>query len=92
MAIWKKEKENLVITVPLKTTRSNPYMGDDYHPKMDNIIGLYEGEYKNGLCFRIDMDYKGKDDQWSDYFFKLDGDKKEFEGMIKELGIDAVYL
>jgi hypothetical protein len=89
--IYRKEGDNLIITVPLKTTRSNPYMGDDYHPEMDNIIGLYEKDYENGLCYRIDMDYADKGDQHSDYFFKLNGTAEEFDEMIKELGIDAVY-
>ena len=88
MKLYKKENDNLVITVPLKTVRSNPYMSDAYHPPMDNIIGLYKEDYDNGLCFRIDMAYKGKDDQFTDYFFKLDGTREEFDEMIKELGID----
>jgi uncharacterized protein YifN (PemK superfamily) len=89
--LYKKENGNLIITVPLKTTRSNPYMGDDYHPEMDNIIGLFEKDYENGLCYRLDMDHAGKLDQYSDYFFKLDGTREEFDAMIKELGIDAIY-
>ena len=89
--IYKKENGNLIITVPLKTTRSNPYMGDDYHPEMDSIIGLYEKDYENGLCWRIDCDYKGKDDQYSDYFLKTHYSREEFDAMIKELGIDAIY-
>lgn len=88
--MYKKENDNLIITIPLKTHRSNPYM-DDYSQEMDNIIGLYEGEYNNGLAYRIDMEYKGKDDQYSDYFFKLNGSKEEFDKMIKELGIDVIY-
>jgi len=89
--MYKKENDNLIITIPLKTHRSNPYMDDSYCPEMDNIIGLYEGEYNNGLAYRIDMEYKGKDDQYSDYFFKLNGSKEEFDKMIKELGIDVIY-
>ena len=95
MKLYRKENNKLIIEVPLKTRRFNPYnemaTGNGDVGEMDNIIGLYENEYKNGLCFRIDMDYKDKSDQWSDYFFKLDGTKKEFEEMCLELEIDAIY-
>jgi len=87
---YKKVGDNLVITIPLKKRRTNPY--DDDGEEMDNIIGLYEDENDNGLTFRIDMAYKGKDDQYTDYFFKLDGDKEEFIAMCKELGIGWVEL
>lgn len=69
--------------------RSNPY-DDEVHDRMDAIIGLYENEWDNGLCYRIDMDYKGKPDQWSDFFFKLNGTKEEFIAMCNELDIDFV--
>jgi len=87
---YKIDKENLIITIPRFTTRNNPY-SEEYHPKMDNIIGIYEDEYNNGLAYRIDMDYKGKDDQYTDYFFKLNGEKEEFNEMCKDLEIDAMY-
>lgn len=84
---------NLTITIPRFTKRANPCEDDfgEDNDEMDNIIGLYEGEYENGLAYRIDMSYKGKADQTSDYFFRLDGSKKEFEEMIKKLSIDATY-
>jgi hypothetical protein len=84
------EDGQLVIRVPMDTTRSNPY-DEDYHPTMQNIIGLYEGEYRNGICYRIDMDYKGKDDEWSDYFYKCDLDRADFDAIMLRLGIDVVY-
>lgn len=89
MPLYKVENDNLIITIPLKTFRSNPY-DEDYQEEMDNLIGLYEGEYNNGLAYRVDMSYKGKDDQWSDYVFKLNGSREEFEVMCKELKIDWV--
>lgn len=91
MKNFRIENNNLIITIPLKTKRYNPFL-DKETGKMDNIIGLYEDEYNNGLCYRLDMQYKGKEDQWTDYFYKLNGTKEEFKEMIKELGIDAVYL
>ena len=94
--IYKIEDNNLIITVPLKTRRFNPYndmAGEDPDTgEMSNIIGLYENDYTNGLCYTIDMDYKGKDDQWSDYFFRLDGTHEEFEEMCKYLKISYVEL
>lgn len=93
---YKKENGNLVITIPLKQRRINVYeemaTGDGDVGEMDAIIGLYEDELNNGLCHRIDMDYSGKPDQYTDYFYKLDGTKEEFQEMVEELGIDAVYL
>lgn len=93
---YQKVGDNLVITIPLKTQRFNPYKEmagrNGYVGEMDNIIGFYENEYSNGLVYRIDMEYKGKDDQFTDYFYKLNGSLKEFEEMIKELGVGVIYL
>ena len=84
-----KINDTLVITVPLKSRRSNPW-DESYHPEMDAIIGLVESENDMGLCYRNDMDYKGKDDQWTDYFFKWQGDRSEFEKICSQLSIDMV--
>jgi hypothetical protein len=45
-----------------------------------------------GFCYRIDMDYKGKDDQWTDYFFKWFGNRNEFGKLCKQLAIDVVEI
>lgn len=84
-----KINDDLVITVPMKSVRSNPW-DDNYHPEMDAIIGLIESDYDMGFCYRIDMDYKDKDDQWTDYFFKWHGDLVEFEKICSELSIGVV--
>lgn len=86
-----EKKNNLEIIIPLKTTRSNPYM-EDYHPEMDNLIGVIESEMDFGFCYRIDMEYKNKGDQWTDYVLKLDKDmnRKEFRELCKRLDIDLV--
>ena len=86
----KIENENLIITIPLKAERSNPY-DDNYHEAMNNIVGIYERDYECGLAYNIDMTYANKADQHTDYFYKLHGDKKDFETMCKELKIDAIY-
>lgn len=88
--IYKKDGK-LVIEIPLKTKRYNPYDEKDYGDEMDNIIGLIESDIDMGFCFRIDMSYKGKDDQWTDYFFKWLGSKDVFEKMCKDLNFDIVY-
>ena len=87
-----KKKNNLEIIIPLKTHRSNPYMGDEFHPEMDNLIGLVENENDFGFCYRIDMDYKDKPDQWTDYVLKLDKDmdEEEFRDLCTKYKIDIV--
>lgn len=86
-----KEKDELVIKIPFSTTRSNPYM-EDYHPKMDKLIGVIEGEYDYGFCYRIDMEYKDKGDQWTDWVIKVDKDMEqdEFIKLCKKLKIGIV--
>lgn len=91
MKEYRKEGDKLIIEIPLRKQRYDPY-GDRYTGEMDNIIGLWYGPYENGLAYRIDRKYKGKDDDFTDYFFKLNGDFKEFEKMCKELGITWVDL
>lgn len=86
-----KINNELVIKVPMKTERTNPW-DENYHPEMDNIIGLIESDFDMGFCYRIDMDYKGKDDQWTDYFFKWFGNRNEFGKLCKQLAIDVVEI
>ena len=88
---YKKEGDNLIITVPLKARRYDPWT-EELTEEMDNIIGVFESEDDNGLAHRIDMSYKGKPDQYTTYFYKLDGSKEDFDAMIKELEIDAIYV
>ncbi|MBP6858208.1 MAG: hypothetical protein KBC33_00030 [Candidatus Pacebacteria bacterium] len=86
-----KINDNLVITVPMKSRRMNPWE-DSPGEEMDNIIGLIESDMDMGLCYRIDMDYKGKPDQWTDYFYKWNGSQKEFEILCTQLLIDVVKM
>ena len=87
--IYKKDK-NLIIETPLENERWNPY-SESVVGKMSNIIALIESEHDMGFCYRIDMSYKGKDDQWTDYFYKWHGEQKEFEELCKKLDIDIIY-
>jgi hypothetical protein len=92
-----KTKDHLIIEIPLTTTRSNPWM-ENWHPKMDNVIAVINGFHDQnnnwdemGFCYRIDMDYADKPDQWTDFFFKWFGEQREFEKLCEELGIEIVY-
>jgi len=88
------KKENLIIEIPLKQKRFNPY--DDSEWMGDNIIALIM-EHKNcnvpemGFAYRINMEYKGKCDQWTNFFFKYFGEQKNFEKLCEKLKIDIAY-
>jgi len=96
MEIYKKNK-NLIISIPLRQTSSNPY-DDDEIIELDNIIGIIAGnEY--GFCSLIDMSYKDKGPQVGSWFVKFDeihdntiGDKETkylwFTELCKKLDID----
>lgn len=90
-----KEKGQLVIRVPLKKRRFNPYndcfTGNGDVGEMDNVIAVYESDTCNGLTYAIDMGYKGKDDQFTDYFLRTDMGIKDFEKLVKELELSIVY-
>jgi hypothetical protein len=84
-------KDNkLVIEVPLKTNRSNPY-DENYFAEMDNIVGLVCEEEK-GFAYRIDREYKDKDDDVSDFFYIFDGNEEKFSKLCKELNIRVLNI
>jgi len=92
-----KNKTHLIIKIPLRTKRFNPYnemyLGDGYTGDMDNIIGLIipdkrSSEPEIGFANYIDMDYKGKEDQWTNIFYHYYGDKEDFIKLCKDLKID----
>jgi len=89
-----KKNNKLIIEVPFYSERSNPY-DDSYCEKMDNVIGIITPNSKcsdpdMGFCYLIDMDYKGKEDQWTNYFYKFDGEEEEFNELCTKLGI-SIY-
>lgn len=95
--IYKKDGF-LIIKVPLKAERSNPY-DEDFHEEMDNITGLIIGHHKDrnrwdecGFAYLIDRDYKGKCDDISSLFFISDYDVKEFVKLCKDLKINVAYF
>jgi len=91
-----KKGNKLVIEVPLTVNRYNPY-SNSIVGKMPNIIGLILLDPKNnneemGFAYRIDVSYKGKNDQWTDFFYKWFNDRESFEKLCKKLKIDVVIL
>ena len=62
-----KKNDKLVIEIPLIGERHNPY-DEDHKVEMDNIIGVIAGD-EFGFAYQIDMAYKGKADQYTDFFY-----------------------
>jgi len=85
-----KKGENLIIEIPLTTTRSNPY-DENFSEPMDNIMGLIihhdNGFDECGFVYKIDMSYAGKEDQWTDFFYKEFEGCEEFKKLLKQLEI-----
>ena len=81
------EGDNLIISTPLKSQRSNPW-DDDWHEEMDNIVGVIAGD-EVGFAHWIDMSYKGKGDQISTMFYTSFMQPDEFKSLCKELGIEV---
>ncbi len=92
--IYKKGK-NIIIEIPFYSKRSNPYMPDDADVgEYPTLIGLlYHDKFGNdeiGFAQTIDMDYKGKDDQWTDIKYQYWGEAEEFIRLCKKLKIGYV--
>jgi hypothetical protein len=87
-----KDKDNLIITIPLKQDIYDPY-GDKVVGQMDNISGIMKKPFNNntyevGFCYLIDRSYKGKSPDIGTWFYVDYMDKKKFEKLCKELGLD----
>ena len=86
---------NLVIEIPYTQIRTSAYEEEEWIGQ--NIIALIEDNYggiseQMGFCYRIGMEYAGKPDQWTDYFFKFNGKRKEFQKLCKELKIEIIEV
>lgn len=91
------ENRELVVKIPLKARRFNPYneiAGEDPDTgEMDNIVGLIlkhrDGCHYDecGFAYAIDMNYKGKDDQVGGWAIMFDGSKEEFRKLCQELNL-----
>ena len=87
------KKGKLIIEIPLKKKQYNPYQ-DKEIGEMDNIAGMiYQGKYetKTGFVYIIDRSYKGKDSDYSDFFYIFGGGKEEFEKLCRDLNLNIVY-
>lgn len=87
------ENENLIITIPLKTTRWNPYEAEGnanyIGAEMNNVVGIVN--YPDcGFGHWIDMDYKGKEDQDTGILHDWDGSTEEFKKFCKDNKIDLI--
>ena len=97
MEVYKKDGK-IVFEYPAEQKRHNPYMPDDADVGThDTFIGFIERHRENGndydnigFCYRIDMDYKDKPDQWTEIIIRWDGEEKEFKEKCEELGIDVI--
>lgn len=90
-----RTKKYLNIKIPLKAKRFNPYT-DEYVGEMNNISGLI-CNHKNGLVEcgfvqMIDMQYKGKDDQWTDYIVVCDEESEDFKKLCEKLNIGLIEI
>lgn len=96
MKINTTEKE-ISFVFPRFQSRYNPYMDDeDQHllGKYPTFTGLIIRHRKNGnnwdeigFAGTIDMDYKGKGDQFSDIIVAWDGSEESFKEKCDELNI-----
>lgn len=70
------ENDQLVIKVPLKSTRFNPYDESENSP-MDHVCGIIDGQ-DVGFGFWIDMSYADKGDQNTSIFYHWLGSTESF--------------
>lgn len=89
-----RKKGKFIIEIEDTTQRYNPY-DETEKGTMDTLIGLItkseHGNYKEmGLALRIDMAYKGKDDQVGDFLVKWPGTQETFKKICKTLKLDIL--
>uniref|UniRef100_A0A6M3XZ12 Uncharacterized protein n=2 Tax=viral metagenome TaxID=1070528 RepID=A0A6M3XZ12_9ZZZZ len=91
--MYKIKNNNLILTLPLKVKRFNPYMDmigeDPYTGMMSNIVGIIDGQ-DVGFGFWIDFDYAGKPDQNTGILFHWPGSQEDFEEFCKN-NISIIY-
>lgn len=94
MKIDYNDKE-ITFTFPRFDKRVNPYMEDGAdcgtYPVFTGLI-IHHNKNGNwnemGFARTIDMDYKGKPDQVSDFIVRWDGGEEEFRAKCKELNLN----
>ena len=93
--MFKIENNNLVITIPLKTNRTNCYEQSEENPEgivgeMDNICGVITGR-DIGFAYLINMDYTGKPDQRTPIYHYWDRSEEEFKEFCLTNNIPLIY-
>jgi len=90
MKIYKK-KDKIIFEIDYWTPRHNPYMEGENVGSHPTLIGLLckdkFGNDEMGFAKVIDMDYKGKSDQFTDIMIHYWGDEKEFKKICEDLKI-----
>ena len=87
---------SLIIEIPLKTRRTNCYMESKENPTgdiggMDHVVGIVDNE-EIGFGFWIDMNYKGKPDQYTGILYDWLGGQEDFEKFCKESKISVISI
>lgn len=91
-----KKGDNIIIEIPAKSKRSNPYMpGEDVgsYPTLTGILDEdKDGNDDFGFGLTIDMCYKDKGDQYTSIKYQFWGEEEKFIELCKKLEIDMVDL
>jgi len=91
-----KQKDKIIFEIPFWSKRFNPYMPDEdvgeYKTLTPLIVRNKDGNDEMGWALTIDMDYKGKMDQFTEIMIKWFGEEKEFIKINEELGLDIVEI
>lgn len=95
---FKKEDSKIIIEIPFFCARSNPWMEEspgDY-PTLTGLIVRHNKDGNDwdemGFAYTIDMDYKNKDDQYTDIMFHYDGEEEDFKKLCVEFDIRLIEL
>ena len=100
MAIkYYKEKNKIHIVIDFWSKRINPYMEGEDVGDYPTLTGMVVEHRKGGndwddigFALTIDMDYKGKDDQYTDIWFQYNGEVEEFEKLCKKWNIPFIII
>ncbi len=91
--IYKKD-DKIIIEIPFYSKRFNPYIPDldiGEYPTLTAIIGYDEdGNDELGFARTIDMNYKGKDDQWTEIQYHYWDNRDDFIKLCENLGIKII--
>ncbi len=94
MKVYKKDNK-IIFEIPCESPRYDPYSEKEYglHPALVGLISLDEfGNRELGWANVIDMGYKDKHDQFTDYLIKWHGGEEEFLQICESIGVGMVDL